>query len=127
MHATPSCSSARRAVGKKPLKPVFLDVPSAQGGEWPVRIARRDDGTLDVKAATVRVLVGEDETLIRLDLRQMLERAGLEVCAEARDGARRSSSRARSEPDIAVLDVKMPRLDGIEAARRMSASGRSRS
>src|SRR5262249_11897102 len=42
---------ARRAVGGKPLKPIFLSVPSAGGGEWPLRIDRRDDGTLDVKAA----------------------------------------------------------------------------
>ena len=67
----------------------------------------------------MRVLVGEDETLIRLDLRAMLERAGFDVCAEARDGVE-ALELARSErPDLAVLDVKMPRLDGIEAARRM--------
>ena len=67
----------------------------------------------------MRVLVGEDETLIRLDLRTMLEAAGLDVCAEARDGEE-ALTLSRSElPDLAVLDVKMPRLDGIEAARRM--------
>jgi two-component system, response regulator PdtaR len=67
----------------------------------------------------VRVLVGEDETLIRLDLKEMLERAGFEVCAEARDGVE-ALELARSEsPDLAILDVKMPRLDGIEAARRI--------
>jgi two-component system, response regulator PdtaR len=67
----------------------------------------------------VRVLVAEDETIIRLDLRALLERAGFEVCAEARDGEE-AISLARSErPDVAVLDVKMPKLDGIEAARRI--------
>ena len=67
----------------------------------------------------MRVLVGEDETLIRLDLREMLERAGLVVCAEARNGAE-AVELARSErPDVAILDVKMPGLDGIEAARRI--------
>jgi two-component system, response regulator PdtaR len=67
----------------------------------------------------VRVLVAEDETIIRLDLRALLERAGFEVCAEARDGEE-AVSLARSErPDVAVLDVKMPKLDGIEAARRI--------
>jgi two-component system, response regulator PdtaR len=67
----------------------------------------------------VRVLVAEDETIIRLDLRTLLERAGFEVCAEARDGEE-AVSLARSErPDVAVLDVKMPKLDGIEAARRI--------
>src|ERR671935_1880470 len=67
----------------------------------------------------MRVLVAEDETIIRLDLRELLERAGFEVCAEARDGEE-AVALARSErPDLAVLDVKMPRLDGIEAARRI--------
>jgi two-component system, response regulator PdtaR len=67
----------------------------------------------------VRVLVAEDETIIRLDLKELLERAGFEVCAEARDGVE-AVELARSErPDVAVLDVKMPRLDGIEAARRI--------
>ena len=67
----------------------------------------------------MRVLVAEDETIIRLDLRELLERAGFEVGAEARDGVE-AVELARSErPDLAVLDVKMPRLDGIEAARRI--------
>jgi response regulator NasT len=66
-----------------------------------------------------RILIAEDETIIRLDLRELLERAGFEVCAEARDGEE-AVELARSErPDVAVLDVKMPRLDGIEAARRI--------
>ncbi len=67
----------------------------------------------------MRILVAEDETIIRLDLRQQLEQAGFEVCAEARDGLE-AVDLARSErPDLAVMDVKMPRLDGIEAARRI--------
>ena len=67
----------------------------------------------------MRVLIAEDESIIRLDLRDLLERAGLEVCAEARDGIE-AVELARSErPDVAVLDVKMPRLDGIEAAKRI--------
>jgi response regulator NasT len=67
----------------------------------------------------VRILVAEDETIIRLDLRDLLERAGFEVCAEAKDGEE-AVDLARSElPDLAIMDVKMPRLDGIEAARRM--------
>src|SRR5205814_1525435 len=58
-------------------------------------------------------------TLIRLDLKGMLESAGLEVCAEARDGVEAVELAGSESPDIAVLDVKMPRLDGIEAARRI--------
>jgi AmiR/NasT family two-component response regulator len=67
----------------------------------------------------VRILIAEDETIIRLDLRELLERAGFDVCAEAKDGLE-AVELARSErPDLAVLDVKMPRLDGIEAARQI--------
>jgi two-component system, response regulator PdtaR len=67
----------------------------------------------------VRILIAEDETIIRLDLRELLERAGFEVCAEARDGEEAIELARKQEPDLALLDVKMPRLDGIEAARRI--------
>jgi two-component system, response regulator PdtaR len=67
----------------------------------------------------VRILVAEDETIIRLDLRALLEQAGFEVCGEARDGVEAVELARELEPDLAVMDVKMPRLDGIEAARRI--------
>ena len=67
----------------------------------------------------MRILVAEDETIIRLDLREILERAGFEVCAEARDGEEAVELADSEKPDLAILDVKMPRLDGIEAARRI--------
>src|SRR5258708_31370416 len=67
----------------------------------------------------MRVLIAEDETLIRLDLRTLLESAGFEVCAEARDGEEAVELACAVQPDLAVLDVKMPQLDGIEAARRI--------
>jgi AmiR/NasT family two-component response regulator len=67
----------------------------------------------------MRVLIAEDETIIRLDLAEMLERAGYEVCGQARDGVEAVELARSQEPDVAVLDVKMPRLDGIEAARRI--------
>jgi response regulator NasT len=67
----------------------------------------------------LRILIAEDETLIRLDLRDLLERAGFEVCAEARDGEEAVTLARGEQPDLAVLDVKMPKLDGIEAARRI--------
>jgi AmiR/NasT family two-component response regulator len=66
-----------------------------------------------------RVLIAEDETIIRLDLAEMLARAGFHVCGEARDGVEAVELARSEQPDVAVLDVKMPRLDGIEAARRI--------
>src|SRR5882672_1161540 len=66
-----------------------------------------------------RILVAEDETIIRLDLRAMLERAGFDICAEARDGEEAVALARSAEPDLALLDVKMPKLDGIEAARQI--------
>src|SRR5919205_243481 len=67
----------------------------------------------------MRILVAEDETIIRLDLVELLGRAGLEVCAEARDGEEAVALAREQQPDLAIMDVKMPRLDGIEAARRI--------
>ena len=67
----------------------------------------------------MRILIAEDETIIRLDLREILERAGFEVCAEARDGEEAVELALSEQPDLAILDVKMPRVDGIEAARRI--------
>ena len=61
----------------------------------------------------MRILVAEDETIIRLDLVEMLERAGLDVCAEARDGEEAIALAREHEPDLAIMDVKMPNLDGI--------------
>jgi response regulator NasT len=68
---------------------------------------------------TMRILIAEDETIIRLDLRDLLERAGHEVVAEARDGEEAVALALEHEPELAVMDVKMPKLDGIEAARRI--------
>ena len=67
----------------------------------------------------MKILIAEDETIIRLDLRDLLERAGFEVCAEAKNGEEAIELARSEEPDLAVLDVKMPKLDGIEAARRI--------
>jgi len=67
----------------------------------------------------VRILIAEDETIIRLDLRDMLTRAGFEVCGEARDGEEAVELARSEQPDLAIMDVKMPKLDGIDAARRI--------
>ncbi len=81
--------------------------------------ARRRASDSQPAAGSMRVLIAEDETIIRLDLKEILERAGFEVCAEARDGVEAVELAGSTNPDLAVLDVKMPRLDGIEAARRI--------
>ena len=67
----------------------------------------------------MRILIAEDETIIRLDLKQLLERAGYEIVAEAKDGEEAVSLARAEEPELAILDVKMPKLDGIEAARKI--------
>ena len=67
----------------------------------------------------MKILIAEDETIIRLDLKQLLERAGYDVIAEAKDGEEAVALARAEEPELAILDVKMPKLDGIEAARRI--------
>jgi two-component system, response regulator PdtaR len=69
----------------------------------------------------MRILIAEDETIIRLDLRGALEEAGYEV-REARDGVEAVAVAHQWEPDLAMLDVKMPILDGVEAARQIIAA-----
>ena len=66
-----------------------------------------------------RVLIAEDETIIRLDLAAMLGRAGFDVVAEARDGLEAVELARSCTPDLALLDVRMPGMDGIDAARAM--------
>ncbi|HEU4568790.1 MAG TPA: response regulator [Marmoricola sp.] len=67
-----------------------------------------------------RVVVAEDEALIRLDLVEMLGEEGYEVVGEAGDGERAVALAEELAPDLVVLDVKMPRLDGIAAAERIA-------
>jgi response regulator NasT len=69
----------------------------------------------------MRILIAEDETLIRLDLRTLLEAHGFDVVGEAQDGVQAVDLARTVEPELAILDVKMPGLDGIEAARTIVA------
>ena len=69
-----------------------------------------------------RVLVAEDEALIRLDIRNVLESKGWDVCGEARDGSEAVRLAHGLEPDVAVLDLKMPGIDGVEATRRIQGA-----
>jgi response regulator NasT len=67
------------------------------------------------------VLICEDETIIRLDLRATFEDAGDEIVGEARDGEEALRLAAELDPELVVMDVQMPKLDGIEAARQLLA------
>ena len=68
---------------------------------------------------SVRIVVAEDEALIRMDLVEMLGEAGYLVVAQASDGAEAIALVAEHKPDLAILDVKMPVLDGISAAEEI--------
>ena len=65
--------------------------------------------------STVKILIADDEPIIRLDLRQVLETLGYEVIGEAGDGKQAVELARELKPDICILDVKMPIMDGIEA------------
>ena len=67
-----------------------------------------------------RVLIAEDEALIRLDLREMLEEEGYDVCGEAGDGQTAVTMAEELRPELVILDVKMPVLDGIAAAEQIA-------
>jgi two-component system, response regulator PdtaR len=67
-----------------------------------------------------RVLVAEDEALIRLDLVEMLKEGGYDVVGEAGDGETAVNLATELRPDLVIMDIKMPVMDGIEAARRIA-------
>lgn len=69
----------------------------------------------------LRVVVAEDEALIRLDLVEMLTESGYEVVGQAGDGLAAIEITEKVKPDLVVMDVKMPKLDGISAAERIAA------
>ena len=71
------------------------------------------------QSAPVRILVAEDEALIRMDLVEMLQEAGYEVVAQATNGEEAIALATEHQPDLAILDVKMPVLDGISAAEKI--------
>ncbi len=67
----------------------------------------------------IRILVAEDETIIRLDLVEMLSEAGYEVIAQAENGVVAVELAKLYKPDLVILDVKMPEMDGITAAEQI--------
>jgi two-component system, response regulator PdtaR len=81
------------------------------------------DDTPQPAPSARRVVVAEDEALIRLDLVEMLQEAGYDVVGEAGDGARAVELATELRPDLVVLDVKMPVLDGLSAAEQIGRAG----
>ena len=66
-------------------------------------------------------MIAEDEALIRLDLAEMLEEEGYAVVGQAEDGEKAVALATELRPDLVILDVRMPRLDGISAAQQIAA------
>ena len=72
-----------------------------------------------------RVLIAEDEAIIRLDLKEMLEEEGVEVVGEASDGEAAIRIARETRPDLVILDIKMPGMDGLAASERIVGEGLS--
>lgn len=69
----------------------------------------------------IRVLLAEDHTLMRQMTRQLLERSGMQVVGEAQDGIEAVALAVETRPDVVVMDVAMPKLNGVEATRQIKA------
>ena len=67
-----------------------------------------------------RIIIADDESLIRLDLREMLTHLGYDVIGEAGDGRSAMELARRLRPDLLIMDIKMPDLDGISAAEELT-------
>ncbi|MDP9069094.1 MAG: response regulator [Actinomycetota bacterium] len=75
------------------------------------------------EGAKKRVVIAEDEAIIRLDLKEMLEEEGLQVVGEAADGEAAVRLATEAQPDLVIMDIKMPGMDGLSAAEQLAESG----
>lgn len=74
---------------------------------------------MPAEQAQHRVLIAEDEAIIRLDLKEMLEEEGLSVVGEAADGEAAVRMARETSPDLVIMDIKMPGMDGLTAAEKI--------
>ncbi|CAM3745763.1 ANTAR domain-containing response regulator [Streptomyces albus] len=100
--------------------PESESVPRADQQHPGEAAAAQTSGSAHVPPATRRVVIAEDEALIRMDLKEMLEEEGYTVVGEAGDGRRAVELAREHRPDLCILDVKMPELDGISAAEKIA-------
>ena len=69
---------------------------------------------------SLRILIADNESIIRMDLKELLEEAGHEVVGEAADGLKAVELTRKLKPDLVIMDIKMPEMDGIAAAKMIS-------
>ena len=103
--------------------PTPADVAKARQSPSRVEMTGRTPSAPDVQLPRSRVVIAEDEALIRLDLKETLDELGYEVVGEAADGEQAVALARELKPDLVILDVKMPVLDGISAAQRICRRG----
>ncbi|MDR2723474.1 MAG: response regulator [Cellulomonadaceae bacterium] len=102
----------------------MLDLPPLVGEAAEAAAAKAADQAAATPARPARrAVVAEDEALIRMDVIETLREAGFEVVGEAGDGAKAVELALELKPDVVVMDVKMPEMDGITAAEQIGKAG----
>jgi response regulator NasT len=100
--------------------PAVEQSPSDQATAATASASAATAATASASATSRRVVIAEDEVLIRMDLAEMLAEEGYEVVGQAGDGQKAIELAESLRPDLVILDVKMPVLDGIAAAERIA-------
>ena len=113
MSDKPTPAAPKKAAAKKPAATATPAAPEPA----PVPVDSSPDGASG--GGGLRIVVAEDEALIRLDLAEMLEELGYDVVGEASDGEQAVALVNEHKPDVVIMDVKMPVLDGLSAAEQI--------